>query len=92
MACTFRVVAMRDDVQRAFTVRSIVFIGEQRCPYREEFDGLDADALHILGEEDGEPIAAGRIRSVEGSAKLERIAVLAPARGRGLGHEPGRAS
>jgi len=78
---------MREDVQRVFAVRSIVFIGEQRCPYLEEFDGLDAGALHILGEEDGEPIAAGRIRSVEGVAKLERIAVLAPARGRGLGHE-----
>lgn len=83
---TLRVASTPAELQRAFAVRSIVFIGEQRCPYVEEFDGLDASCIHVLGEEAGEPIAAARLRPVEGAAKLERIAVLARARGRGIGH------
>jgi predicted GNAT family N-acyltransferase/uncharacterized RDD family membrane protein YckC len=82
----FRVVTSRADLLRCFVVRSIVFVGEQRCPVDEEFDGLDAGAIHVLGEEAGEPVATGRIRNVDGWAKLERIAVLQPARGRQLGH------
>ena len=83
----FRVVTSRADLLRCFVVRSIVFVGEQRCPFHEEFDDHDAGAIHILGEEAGEPIATGRIRSVDGWAKLERIAVLPAGRGRGLGHQ-----
>lgn len=83
----FRVVTEPVDLLAAYSVRSIVFVGEQRCPFREEFDGLDDGAIHVLGEQDGEPLAAGRIRAVDGGwAKLERIAVLEPARGRGIGH------
>ena len=86
MGCTFKIATTRDEVLRAMVVRSIVFIGEQRCPFREEFDGLDAGAIHVLGEDAGEPVAAARIRNVDGWAKLERIAVLQQARGQGLGH------
>jgi predicted GNAT family N-acyltransferase/uncharacterized RDD family membrane protein YckC len=86
MTVTFKSATTDDEKLRSFAIRSIVFVGEQACPFREEFDGLDAGCLHILGEEDGEPVAAGRIRPVDGWAKLERIAVLPRARGRGLGH------
>jgi predicted GNAT family N-acyltransferase/uncharacterized RDD family membrane protein YckC len=80
-------VTSRADLLRCFVVRSIVFVGEQRCPIDEEFDGLDASAVEVLGEEAGEPVATGRIRNVDGWAKLERIAVLQPARGHALGHQ-----
>jgi predicted GNAT family N-acyltransferase len=83
----FRVVTKPADLLAAYCVRSIVFVGEQRCSFREEFDGLDDEAIHVLGEQGGEPVAAGRVRAVDGGwAKLERIAVLEPARGHGLGH------
>jgi len=84
---TFRVVTSPEDLQRAYCVRSIVFIGEQACPFEEEFDGLDAESIHILGEAGGEPIAVARLRKIADWMKLERIAVVKAARGSGLGHQ-----
>lgn len=81
----FRVVKTQDDLIRAFCIRAIVFMGEQECPYAEEIDGLDDDAIHVLGEWNNEPVAAGRIRSVDNYAKLERLAVLRQFRGKGYG-------
>jgi predicted GNAT family N-acyltransferase len=84
----FRVTANEADLLGVYCVRSIVFVGEQGCPFREEFDGLDAGAIHILGVDAyGEPVAAARLRDVDGWAKLERIALVESVRGRGLGHE-----
>jgi predicted GNAT family N-acyltransferase len=83
----FRVATTPADVLKAYSVRSIVFIEEQACPYAEEFDGLDRGAVHIIGEEQGEPVAVGRMRFLGDYAKLERIAIRAAARGRGLGHQ-----
>jgi len=82
----FRVVAGDSDLLAAYCVRSIVFVGEQACPFAEEFDGLDAGATHIVGSQDGEPVAAARLRAVDGWAKLERIAIVPRLRGRGLAH------
>lgn len=82
----FRVAAGEADLLAAYCVRSIVFVGEQACPFAEEFDGLDAGAIHIVGWLDAEPVAAARIRRVGDWAKLERIALLPRVRGRGLGH------
>ncbi|MEZ5657305.1 MAG: GNAT family N-acetyltransferase [Burkholderiaceae bacterium] len=74
------------DGLRLASVRAIVFIAEQRCPFAEEFDGLDEDAVHVLGEIRDEPVACGRLRPLEpGTVKLERLAVLAELRGRGHG-------
>jgi predicted GNAT family N-acyltransferase len=81
----FRVVSNPDDLLKVCAVRSIVFVEEQQCPWVLEFDGLDEGAIQILGEEDGEPAAAGRIRLLHGYAKLERIAIRAAYRGRGMG-------
>ena len=81
----FRVAQSPDEIIRAYCIRAIVFIGEQGCPYAEEIDGLDDDAIHVLGEIDGEPFATGRIRLIGDYAKLERLAVLKPHRGKGFG-------
>lgn len=83
----FRICATLDDLAKAFMVRAIVFMEEQEVAYAEEVDEFEHSALHILGEIDGEPMAAGRIRFLGGYAKLERIAVRKAWRGRGLGHE-----
>ena len=34
---------------RVASMRSAVYIGEQECPYDEEFDGNDMSATHLLG-------------------------------------------
>ncbi|MCY3022979.1 MAG: GNAT family N-acetyltransferase [Planctomycetota bacterium] len=85
MAEVLRVVENLDDLVKAFVVRGIVFAGEQGISYNLDRDGCDTGAVHVLSELDGEPVAAGRIRFLDGFAKLERIAVRKPYRGRHLG-------
>lgn len=81
----FRIARSLDDLFKVAVVRGIVFLGEQSTPYAIERDAYDLKAIHILGEIDGEPMAAGRIRGVGAYAKLERIAVRKEWRGRGYG-------
>ena len=81
----FKAANSNDDIIKAFCVRSIVFIGEQKCPYEIEMDGLDYSSLHIIGEIGSEPFACGRIRFLNGYAKLERIAVRKKWRKKGFG-------
>ena len=38
-----------EDLNRITAIRSAVYIGEQECPYEEEFDGNDLAATHLLG-------------------------------------------
>lgn len=73
-----------EELQKAFSVRSVVFIGEQLCPYAEEFDGNDLCATHFMASIDQEVVGTLRVRCFSDFAKLERLAVLAPYRGRGV--------
>ncbi len=80
-----KIVRNQDELLKAFSVRGIVFVEEQGCPYEIEMDGLDYTALHILGEDEGEPFAVGRLRFLGPYAKLERIGVRRSWRGGGWG-------
>lgn len=65
-----------DEVMAVLALRSLVFMGEQGCPYEEEFDGNDfAGATHILARLRGEPAGSLRLRWFANFAKLERVAV-----------------
>jgi hypothetical protein len=70
-----RVVNGLDDMMRVAAVRSAVYIGEQSCPYDEEFDGNDLAATHLLALVDNEPAGCMRLRFFGDFAKLERLAV-----------------
>lgn len=70
------VVREPSDFQKVAAIRSAVFIGEQACPYEEEFDGNDYAATHLLAYVDGEPAGCMRVRFFGEFAKLERLAVL----------------
>ena len=72
-----RVARSLDDFMMVAIVRGIVFMGEQKCPYAEEFDGNDLSGTNVLALVDGEPAATLRIRYFAGFAKLERMAVRA---------------
>lgn len=72
----------RDD---AFAVRIAVFVDEQRIPREEELDDRDAAAVHCVAYVDGAPVGAGRLVPGDGYAKVGRMAVLGPHRGRGIG-------
>ena len=83
----FKVVTNQEDLIKVIVVRGIVFVEEQGVPYRIERDEYDLSATHILGEENGEPFGAGRIRACGEYAKLERVAIRKSHRGKGLGHK-----
>ena len=70
-----RVVNGFDDMMRVAAIRSAVFIGEQSCPFDEEFDGNDLAATHLLAFVDNEPAGCMRIRFFGEFAKMERLAV-----------------
>lgn len=69
------IVASVDELIEAMSVRAMVYVDEQRCPYPEEFDGNDLCATHILVRLGSEPVATMRIRWFADFAKFERICV-----------------
>jgi predicted GNAT family N-acyltransferase len=79
-----RIVTSEEDILKVMVVRGIVFIEEQGVDWEGEIDEFENESIHFLGECDGQPVAAGRLRMMpEGVAKLERIAVRPAWRGRG---------
>ncbi|WP_163972054.1 GNAT family N-acetyltransferase [Oceanobacillus halotolerans] len=82
-----KVVETKAEKDQAFHVRNIVFVDEQNVPPEIEVDEHDDTAIHFIGYEDGEPIAAGRMRWVDEYGKLERICVLKEHRGKNYGKE-----
>lgn len=84
---TVRVARSIDDFMRAAVIRGAVFVGEQECPYDEEFDGNDFTATHLIGYVGGEPAGCLRIRYFSDFAKLERLVVRKEFRSLGLARE-----
>jgi predicted GNAT family N-acyltransferase len=71
-----------DDLMQAIAIRSMVYMGEQFCPYDEEFDGNDlAGATHLIARIGREPVGVVRLRWFADFAKLERLTVAPSCRG-----------
>lgn len=69
-------------------VREEVFVGEQKVPIEDESDDLDAVSHHVLARDlAGSPIATGRLvpPQADAPARIGRMAVLKPWRGRRVG-------
>jgi predicted GNAT family N-acyltransferase len=64
-----------DDMMRAAAIRNAVYIGEQECPYEEEYDGNDLSGTHLLAYEGDEPVGCIRLRFFADFAKIERLAI-----------------
>lgn len=75
-----------EDRLKAFLVRGIVYMHEQKCPYVEEFDLNDFTATQIIGLLDSEPVLTARIRYFKDFTKFERLAVRPEFRGHGYAH------
>lgn len=64
-------------------IRQQVFVIEQNIPEDLEFDGADANALHLLAlDRKRDAVGTGRL---EANGKIGRLAVVAAFRGQGLG-------
>ena len=64
-----------DDLNRVIAIRNAVYIGEQECPYDEEYDGNDLSATHLLAYIGDEPVGCLRVRFFADFAKFERMAI-----------------
>ncbi|HVW73886.1 MAG TPA: GNAT family N-acetyltransferase [Rhizomicrobium sp.] len=64
-----------EDLSRVIAIRSAVYIGEQECPYEEEYDGNDLAATHLIAYIGDEPAGCLRLRFFADFAKVERLAV-----------------
>ncbi|UOD51600.1 GNAT family N-acetyltransferase [Orrella daihaiensis] len=76
------------DLKRlALPIRLTVFVEEQGVPYELEQDEFDEQATHVVAfDVDGCAVATGRVlTSPNSTAKIGRIAVLEPYRGKGYG-------
>jgi predicted GNAT family N-acyltransferase len=77
------------EIADCLRLRWAVFVDEQGVLPSEEVDTRDqTDAMHALAFLDGISCGAGRfVFEAPGSAKIQRMAVLANARGRGVGRK-----
>ncbi len=84
-ALTIAVVDGEDDMNAAFAIRREVFCREQGVAEAEEIDGLDPLCRHYLARLGTDMVGTARTRPAGGDVKIERVAVLKPLRGRGIG-------
>ena len=73
------------DLQKAFSIRLRVFVGEQGVPREIELDADDGRAIHYLAFVGDKAVGTTRIVIQSGQAKIGRMAVLKGFRGRGVG-------
>lgn len=81
---TIKLASTSDELMQCYMLRAAVFMGEQQCPYWEEYDGNDYSASHLMLYVDGEPAASIRVRWFATFAKLERAVILKRYRSYGL--------
>lgn len=84
MTVEVRRVAGRAEMDAALEVRHRVFCVEQGVPKREEIDGRDGEAVHLVAVEDGRVLGTCRLLFVDRTVQFSRLAVDAEARRRGL--------
>ncbi len=63
-------------------IREMVFIHEQQVPVELEWDGLDADCIHVLAFSGEKPIGTARLQL---NGHVGRMAVLKHWRNKGVG-------
>ncbi len=74
------------EIKAIQSIRKTVFQIEQKVSLELEFDGQDETAKHLLAYLNNQPVGTLRIRKLDQqTAKIERLAVLKPVRGQGIG-------
>ncbi len=80
-----RRVDSRKTLEKAYTIRTRVFVREQGVPEEIEMDRDDKRAFHFLAFAAGKAVGTARVVMHRGTAKIGRMAVLKSYRGRGIG-------
>ena len=77
--------ALADDLPTVFDIRKQVFVLEQDVHPDEEYDEFETSAVHLIALWQEQAVGTARFRSTEKGWKIERMAVLARFRKRGVG-------
>lgn len=72
------------EMQNCFKIRKKVFVEEQNCDPKDEYE-FEEESTHYLLSEKNIPLATARYRKTENGIKMERFAVLKAERGKGYG-------
>jgi predicted GNAT family N-acyltransferase len=72
------------EMQKCFEIRKEVFVKEQKCDPKDEYE-FEEESTHYLLSEKNIPLATARYRKTENGIKMERFAVLKSKRGNGYG-------
>lgn len=78
-------IGLTEDLETCLAIRRVVFIEEQGVSLADEVDGRDGEAEHLLALWDGAPVGTARMLVEGETGKIGRVAVLAGARGKGIG-------
>jgi len=82
----YKLVENDKELEEALEIRKRVFVEEQGISETLEQDGNDSSALHVVVKDGGIAVGTVRIGFLNNQqAKLERMAVLKPSRGAGIG-------
>ncbi len=73
-----------DEMAALIELRHEVFCDEQGVPVREELDGRDHEAMHLVAVSGSEVLATCRLLFVGATVQFSRLAVRASARRRGI--------
>lgn len=72
-------------LEQAFEIRQTVFVVEQQVDSELEYDEYEEIATHFLASVEGKAVGTARWRKTAKGIKLERFAVLAAFRNKGIG-------
>jgi ElaA protein len=84
LAYDVRRVCGSDEMAAALELRHAVFCVEQGVPEREELDGRDGEAIHLVAVSGDELLATCRLLFVGPTVQFSRLAVRRSARRRGI--------
>ena len=87
MELIIKKVSSSEAIQKCINIRMTVFVEGQNIPVEEEIDSKDDKCEHYLLEADNSPIGTARIRYIDNTAKIERVAILNSYQGNGLGRK-----
>ncbi|PJD93737.1 MAG: GNAT family N-acetyltransferase [Legionella sp.] len=72
-------------IKSCLAIRYQVFVEGQKVPIHEEIDGLDSLCEQYLLWFNGFPVGTARVRYIQDSAKIERVAIIETYQKQGLG-------
>ena len=85
MKPTVEKITDKKSLTEAFKIRQLVFVIEQVVDPEAEYDEFEEESTHFLGRLNEKPVGTARWRFTKNGVKLERFAVLAEARCKGVG-------